>query len=415
MDLAFSPELPFVQQALHSWGLSVFGRERVARAYRWVVKEIGTRTPSQDEVNANNRILWRGAERTGLSPALYDLNTRPPGAGIHLANDKLGPAGQLLMRAIESGYPLELRWNVEVQKIRMQGGRALGVEVTEVAPDPHPAVIRSRPNEVHFIPAKNVIVSAGTLGSATILLRSELGGEQVGRGILLHPSMPLIGRFQEPIRNLEGTASTVYATDPERPFLLYECMAAGPDYASVMLFGTSQERGRLLRQFDNLGGFGVLLVDQPHPENRIELDGNGRPRVFYQLRGEDRDRLQFGVAQGVKVMLAAGAEEVYLPTTEPLDGSSRWDGHLQPLKSPVELQFVPGRTVLTSAHMQGSCKMGHDSESSVVGPDFRVWGCSNLYVCDTSIFPTSVGANPMQTAYTTAKLLADLLVQRSSE
>ncbi len=36
-----------------------------------------------------------------------------------------------------------------------------------------------------------------------------------------------------------------------------------------------------------------------------------------------------------------------------------------------------------------------------------MWGTEGLYVVDGSIFPTSVGANPMQSIYTVAKIFAD--------
>ena len=38
--------------------------------------------------------------------------------------------------------------------------------------------------------------------------------------------------------------------------------------------------------------------------------------------------------------------------------------------------------------------MGTKAKSSVVDPEFRVWGYDNLYVCDASVFPTSLGVNP---------------------
>ncbi len=42
-----------------------------------------------------------------------------------------------------------------------------------------------------------------------------------------------------------------------------------------------------------------------------------------------------------------------------------------------------------------------------MGQDFHVWGTEGLYVVDGSILPTSVGANPMQSIYTIAKIFAD--------
>jgi choline dehydrogenase-like flavoprotein len=51
-------------------------------------------------------------------------------------------------------------------------------------------------------------------------------------------------------------------------------------------------------------------------------------------------------------------------------------------------------------------------ESAVVSTRQRVWNVTtraeipNLYVMDSSIFPTSVGANPMQSIYTFAKIFA---------
>ena len=57
--------------------------------------------------------------------------------------------------------------------------------------------------------------------------------------------------------------------------------------------------------------------------------------------------------------------------------------------------------------MQATDKMGSSEVHSVVSRDFRVWGTKNLYVVDGSIFPTSIGANPMQSIYTFAKIFAD--------
>jgi choline dehydrogenase-like flavoprotein len=78
------------------------------------------------------------------------------------------------------------------------------------------------------------------------------------------------------------------------------------------------------------------------------------------------------------------------------------------------IQFVPNRTILTSAHLQASNKMG-PSDKGVVSLNHRLWAANgeevpNLYVMDSSIFPTSVGANPMQSLYTIAKIFTERLI-----
>ena len=51
-----------------------------------------------------------------------------------------------------------------------------------------------------------------------------------------------------------------------------------------------------------------------------------------------------------------------------------------------------GDLLLTSAHPQGGNAIG-----AVVDEDFRVDGIENLYLCDASVFPTSVHVNPQLT------------------
>ena len=66
--------------------------------------------------------------------------------------------------------------------------------------------------------------------------------------------------------------------------------------------------------------------------------------------------------------------------------------------------------------MQGTVKLGPDPRTSCVSPNHRVWNPKtgeeivNLYVADGSVFPTSVGANPMQSIYTFSKLLAERML-----
>jgi choline dehydrogenase-like flavoprotein len=62
-----------------------------------------------------------------------------------------------------------------------------------------------------------------------------------------------------------------------------------------------------------------------------------------------------------------------------------------------EMVRDPRYVTLGTGHPQGGLTLGARDRRGVVGPDFRVHGVENLYVCDASVFPTSVGVNPQVT------------------
>jgi choline dehydrogenase-like flavoprotein len=162
-----------------------------------------------------------------------------------------------------------------------------------------------------------------------------------------------------------------------------------------------------------------MLIDTPSPENRITLDEQGEPRIEYTLSTPDKERFRRGVAEAVRIMFMAGAKQVFLPTTEDILGGGNSETHAAILTDKAQadaverrLQFVPNRTIVTSAHLQASNKMGASPANSVVSREFRVWGTEALYVVDGSVFPTSIGANPMQSIYTFAKIFADRMAPK---
>src|SRR5690606_36408467 len=102
-----------------------------------------------------------------------------------------------------------------------------------------------------------------------------------------------------------------------------------------------------------------------------------------------------------------------LPDFDPMVGTCLTDISQADLVE-QNLQFLPNRTVLTSAHLQATNKMGPHGRG-VVSLNHRLWAVNgeevpNVYVMDSSIFPTSVGANPMQAIYTIAKIFSERLL-----
>ncbi len=434
VDLCFTPTSEAIRLRIEGWrkagqiASDQFTPSVVAREYDWVKRIIGTRTLSEREINLNNRVLWDGAKLDGLHPKLYSLNTYPPGHSPSPVTDKRSAEKQLLIEALEDhANPLGIIPDADVRRVLFEGTgdkmRAVGVEVQmrstipEVGAIADPNHLGLSPGETLVVHAKTVILSAGALGSPIILLRSGLKNNQIGRGIVLHPSMPIMGRFDHHINALKGTEASVYVDDHliDRGYAL-ESMSALPLYAALMSPGPAIYSYRMIKSFRDLAGFGVMLIDTPQPDNRIFFDERGEPEIDYTLSASDKRRFAEGVADAIRIMFKAGAKEVYLPTTENLLDPKTTTTELRPQiftsadqANIVEknLQFIPNRTMVTSAHMQATDKMGSTPQHSVVAQDFHVWGTHGLYVVDGSIFPTSVGANPMQSIYTVAKIFAD--------
>ncbi|MBN2403554.1 MAG: GMC family oxidoreductase [Spirochaetes bacterium] len=51
----------------------------------------------------------------------------------------------------------------------------------------------------------------------------------------------------------------------------------------------------------------------------------------------------------------------------------------------------------TFSHAMGTCRMGVSKSASVVDPECRVWGLTNLYVIDASVMPSGGSVNPSLT------------------
>lgn len=427
VDLAFAPTSREVTQTFNRWrtggaiGKDQFTKDQVAAAYAWVQHSIGTRTTTSAEINRNNAVLFNGAKKAGLHPSLYALNTYAPATSPSKLTDKRSAESELLLPAMQdSADPLSLLANTDARKVLFHDEAAYGVEIHTTAGAYGPFEINTAAqNKVPTgitanVLANDVIISAGSVGSPTLLLRSQVRNDNIGRGVILHPAMPIVGKFDHTIDALEGTQATVYVADhlADKGNAM-EAMAAQPLYLGLMFTNRPRETYEMVRSFRHLAGFGVMLIDSVSPENRVFLDDDGNPQINYTLSQQDAGRLRDSIAEAVRIMFLAGAKEVYLPTTEDGVGahqsnasavfrnSGEADSILQQLK------FVPGETVLTSAHIQATNKMGGDPATSVVAQDFHVWNTRHLYVVDGSVFPTSIGVNPMQSIYTIAKIFAD--------
>jgi choline dehydrogenase-like flavoprotein len=133
----------------------------------------------------------------------------------------------------------------------------------------------------------------------------------------------------------------------------------------------------------------VTTEDLPSPGNRVTLERDGRIRVSYtdtNLAAHKR------LLKRVEHLLPRlGMHPKLIPNTVVRDGR-------------IPLAGV--------AHQCGTVRFGEDRSTSALDVDCRAHDLSNLYVVDTSFFPSSSAVNPALTAMANALRVGDHLLER---
>ena len=231
-------------------------------------------------------------------------------------------------------------------------------------------------------------------------MRSGLGGRAVGRNLHIHPACWVGARYEEEVRGWEGVMQSYYIDEWEDDGILLEATFTPLPFGGAWLLGTGRRHQEAMLGFGRVGSIGVHLSDRS--SGRVKLAHDGTLRAKYGLTDDDSQRLIRGIARAAEVHFAAGAVEVY-PNIGKV-GVLR-PGEIGKLES---MRLGPGDLRLEAFHPMGTARIGPDSDGagSVCRSDGSVRGTDRLYVADASLFPTSVGVNPMMTVIAFSKRVA---------
>jgi choline dehydrogenase-like flavoprotein len=355
-------------------------------------------TPLDPErMGRNGQLAMEGTTALGLSGGPISRNAGnctqcsscPFGCEI---DAKRGMHVSYLPRAVAAGA--RLRAGVEARRVLVEDGRATGVDCM-TAPAGGNSDSRRYTVRAHLA----TIVAGGALGTPELLLRSGLGGRQVGRNLHIHPACWVGARYAEEVRGWEGVMQSYYVDEWESQRLLLEATFTPLAFGGAWLPGAGVEHQRAMRDFGHIGSIGVHLSD--HSSGRVgAAGGGGSLRASYKLTREDARRLTFGIARAAEIHFAAGATEVY-PNIARV-GTLR-PGQLAEFEA---TDFRPAELRLEAFHPMGTARIAADPRLGACAPDGSVNGVARLFVADASLFPTSVGVNPMMTVIAFAKKIA---------
>ena len=127
-----------------------------------------------------------------------------------------------------------------------------------------------------------------------------------------------------------------------------------------------------------------------------------------KVKQADADEAAIGLKACVDALFAAGAKRVL-----PGCFGAPWVMK-DPSESDILLtkRFPPSSFEFVANHVFGTCRMGSNPKKSVVDSWSEVHGCRDLFVCDSSIFPTGMVNNPQGTIMAFSRRTAHYMAER---
>ncbi|MEV6252301.1 mycofactocin system GMC family oxidoreductase MftG [Nocardia sp. NPDC051929] len=303
-----------------------------------------------------------------------DLNAPGSGEGVGAVpcncdrGRRIGPSIGYLLPALTRPN-LTVAGETSVTRIRFDGTRAVGVEY-----------VRDGESGIEW--ADRIVLCAGAIESATLLLRSGIGDPERLRplGIPVVHAAP-VGSWLSDHPEV-GISYLLHLAEP--PSVPLETVLEVDD-VEIRPYAVSFTPG--------VRRLGVTLM-RPRSSGVLRLrsaDPGAAPLIDYRYLTADQDRARLRDA----VATAGGL--LRRMNARPVD----------PIPRPADLDAWLRANLATSQHLSGTCRMGRENDAAaVVDERCRVRGVTGLSVVDLSVVPVPLGRGPQATTMVIAEKAA---------
>jgi choline dehydrogenase-like flavoprotein len=311
---------------------------------------------------------------------------------VHAKSD----AESIAVRPILKQPNVTLLVNADVQKLETD---ATGRTVT--------GVVVSREGTQERYEADIVALSAGAANSAKILLASANdrhpnglanGSDQVGRNYMFHNCKAVVALAKEPNDTVFQKTLAIndfYFGTEDDDWPAGQIQMIGKSNAEAMkgeepMLTKLAPHWSLEETARHAVDLWLTTEDVPDPDNRVTLDGDGNVHLAYRSNNdEESDRLYHEMKRMLNHVGIADhhvlSKNFYMHMSVPIAGV---------------------------AHQAGTARFGHDPATSVLDEQCKAHELDNLYVIDTSFFPSIGAVNPALTAIANAMRVGEHLAER---
>jgi choline dehydrogenase-like flavoprotein len=316
------------------------------------------------------------------------------------------------------GYPCLVHAKSDAEAIAVRPALAspnvtllVNTEVVKLETDPSgrtvTGVVVARDGAQETYQGDVVALSAGASNSAKILLASANdahpnglanGSDQVGRNYMFHNSKAVVALSKEPNDSVFQKTLAVndfYLGAKDYDWPVGQIQMVGKSNAEAMK-GEEPKLTKLAPHWSlaetarHAVDFWLTTEDLPTPENRVTLDEDGNVHLAYRSTNDEE------------------AGRLYHELKEILNHTGLADHHV------LDKNFYMHMSIPIAgvAHQAGTCRFGDDPATSVLDPNCKAHELDNLYVVDTSFFPSIGAVNPALTAMANAMRVGAHLTER---
>jgi choline dehydrogenase-like flavoprotein len=252
-----------------------------------------------------------------------------------------------------------------------------------------------------------VVLAAGAANTAKILLRSASdthpaglanGSDQVGRNYMFHNSKAAVALGKEvndTVFQKTMAVNDFYFAGDDRQWPLGNIQMLGKSNAMAMK-GEEPHLTKLAPKWSledvarHAVDFWLTTEDLPRPDNRVTVDSDGNIHLAYAATNDSE---------------AAG---LYSEFRKILNHIGMSNHHV------LHKNFYMSMNVAIAgvAHQAGTCRFGSDPATSVLDSNCKAHEVDNLYVTDTSFFPSIGAVNPALTAMANAIRVGEHIADR---
>lgn len=376
--------------------------DRLQQCFDVIEKELSIRPVTEAIAGNNNLLMKKGVEKMQWEGQFIRRNENGchgsaqclqgcPNSAKQSTNLSYIPAASQLGARIYS--------NCRADVILTENNRAAGVSGIFQNAD-------NRSFKLAVRARKGVILAASTIQTPVLLLKNKLANSsgQAGKNLQCHPGTAIYGLFDQDVKFWEGATQgyECYHFRKSRGFKL-ETLALTPELFAVRMPGTGQKLMSYLAQSHRFTTIAVPVRARAKGTVSVLF---GAPAVRYSLTDEDVQTMKEGLKATAEIMFAAGAKKV-LPsvygmpeTLNSTDEIARFD----------EVKLSPRSYNLVITHMMGAARMHANPKAGVVKPTLETHDVKNLYITDSSVFPTNMGVNPQYTIMGLAMYACSLML-----